>query len=267
MTAASPNFPSFDNLELQIAEQVATIRIARPARRNAIDNSMYRGLVTWLRLLDASDDVRCVVIRGSEAIFTAGSDIREFVGKDVMEREDHFHLIADLLTMPSRMGTPVIAAVKGLALGGGTGLSAACDLVLAEDDAVFGVPEIHIGIWPCTLLPALTRSVGARHAFRMSMLGERLSAKEARDIGLVSRVASRDEFEGALAEMVAVITKASPEIVRVGKRSFQQSLDTEFEKATRFMGQVMALTTGAAEAQSTLQSFISRKAEVRETAS
>lgn len=252
------NFEQIEHISCVQKDGVATLRIERAARRNAFTNAMYRGLSDLILALDRVSEVRCIVVRGSGGIFSSGSDIEHFLHLGAAEREAHFQLVADLLTAPARIGKPVIAAVQGLALGGGTGLTAACDLAIAEEGASFGLPEIAVGLWPCTLLPALMRAIGGRKAYELALLGQRMQASEALSLGLVNRVVSPERFEAEVAEVAGKIAAASPVVVQMGKRAFQQTLDTEFHTATRFMGQVMALNSATEDAKRGIGAFLKR---------
>jgi enoyl-CoA hydratase/carnithine racemase len=256
------NLPPVPGLSCSLAAGTATLAITRPERRNAFTQAMYRGLGDWIVLLDRDPSVRCVVVRGSGGVFTSGSDIAHVLEMGNAEREAHFQLVASLLTAPSRIGKPVIAAVQGVALGGGTGLAAACDFVLADESARFGLPEVDIGLWPCTLLPALVRAIGTRKAYEMALLGDRVGAREAQALGLVNRVVAAEAFEAALAAITQKICAASPVVVQMGKRSFQQALDMDFQAATRVMGQVMALNSGTADAKEGIGAFLERRKPV-----
>lgn len=246
-------------LHCAVADGVAEIRVERPERRNAFTDIMYAGMARWLHALDADPDVRCIVIRGAGGIFTSGSDITCFRDRTALERERHFQLVADLAIAPSRIGTPVVAAVQGFALGGGTGLTAACDLAIAEEGAVFGLPEIKVGFWPCTISPVVARAVGPRKAYEMALLGERISATDALAIGLVSRVVPAGAFEENVRAVSRRIAGFSAAAVQMGKRAYQQSLDLEFEKAVRFMGRAMALNIATDDAREGIDAFLGKR--------
>ena len=248
-----------EHLSCAIAEGVAEIRVSRPERRNAFTDRMYSGLAQWLHDLDADPDVRCIVIRGSKGIFTSGSDISCFLDRTPLERERHFQLVADLAIAPSRIGTPVIAAVEGYALGGGTGLTAACDLAIAEESAVFGLPEIKVGFWPCTISPVIVRALGPRKAYEMALLGDRLSARQAESVGLVHRVVQADSFDDEVRVLSARVASFSAVAVQMGKRAFQQSLDLDFEKAVRAMGRAMALASATDDAREGIAAFLEKR--------
>lgn len=254
------SLPAAEHLACTMADGVATVTLSRPERRNAFTQAMYRGLGDLIVALDREPQARCIVVRGAGGCFTSGSDIASVLEMGNAERDTHFQQVASLLTAPSRIGKPVIAAVQGVALGGGTGLAAACDFVLADDSARFGLPEVDVGLWPCTLLPALVRAVGLRKAYELALLGARIPAREAQTLGLVNRVVAPEVFEEELAAVTRRICGASPVVVQMGKRSFQQALDMEFQAATRVMGQVMALNSGTDDAREGIQAFLERRA-------
>ena len=249
-----------EHLSCDITEGIAEIRVSRPERRNAFTDDMYRGIAGWLDDLDGDERVRCIVLRGSEGIFTSGSDINFFLDKTPLERERHFSLVADLFTAPARISKPVVAAVQGVALGGGTAIAAASDFVIAEEGSVFGLPEVKVGLWPCTLMPALVRAVGPRKAYEMAITGDRLDAHEAKAIGLVTRVATAAAFEDVLAAFTGHIASLSAVVVEMGKRAYQQCLDMEFHKATRFMGRTMALNSATEDAKEGITAFLEKRA-------
>lgn len=248
-----------ENVEVTIEAGVATLRVVRPARRNALTNAMYRGLAALMQDCDADAAVRCIVLKGSDGVFTAGSDITAFLDKSPIEREAHFGLVAELFSAPAAISKPVIAAVAGHALGGGTGLVAACDLAIAEEGSEFGLPEVDIGLWPCTLLPAVVRAIGARRAYEFALLGRRIDAEEALRLGLIQRLAAKGRLDAEVAAMAARIAGLSPLVVQMGKRAFQQSLDMEFAKATWFMGRVMALNSASEDAREGIGSFLAKR--------
>ena len=251
--------PQVEHLSCDIDAGIATVRIVRNEHRNAFTNAMYRGMSDLILALDRVAEARCIVIRGSGGIFSSGSDIGHFLNLGTTDREAHFQLVADLLTAPARIGKPVIAAVQGLALGGGTGLTAACDMAIADESATFGLPEVVVGLWPCTLLPALVRAVGPRKAYELALMGQRITAQDALALGLLNRVVPAQRFDAEVAAVAGSIAAASPVVVQMGKRAFQQSVDAEFQTATRFMAQVMALNSGTEDAKRGIAAFLQRE--------
>lgn len=167
--------------------RVAVLTLAEPERRNALDYDRVRELTGHLRDADADPDVGAVLLQATGESFSAGGDIRQF--HDEFNRTAHDFWAsggtwADLFLLVPEMRIPVVAAVDGHALGGGCGLVAVADYVLAGEKARFGQTEIRIGLFPIVVLPALIRAVGARRARELAMSGRIIDAEEAVRIGL-----------------------------------------------------------------------------------
>ena len=167
---------------------VALVTIDRPAALNALDRATMSELLVALRGLDLDDDCRCVVLTGAgERAFAAGADIREMADRTTADiRADDFLAPWDQV---AGIATPVIAAVRGFCLGGGFELALACDIIVAAEDAVFGLPEITLGIMPgAGGTQRLTRIVGKSRAMELILTGARIPASDAERWGIVSRV-------------------------------------------------------------------------------
>src|SRR4029450_12549613 len=187
-----------DNPRVRVDQQtgydgVALVTLDRPEVLNALDYRTLGELVDALEALDADESVRCVVITGAgDRAFAAGADIKEMADATpvTLSVANNFARWERL----KRVRVPLIAAVRGFALGGGCELAMACDMVVAADDAVFGHPEIKLRIIPGAGGPQrLTRALGKAKAMEMILTGRNLSATEAEARGLVSRVVAREE--------------------------------------------------------------------------
>jgi len=220
---------------------VALLTLDRPEVLNALDYRTLQELVEALERLDADDSVRCVVITGAgERAFAAGADINEMaeatpVNLGVANSFARWERIR-------RVRLPLIAAVRGYALGGGCELAMACDMVVAADDAVFGQPEIKIGIMPgAGGTQRLTRALGKARAMELILTGANLSAREAYERGLVNRLTAREETLGAALDLARDVAAMPPLAVRAAKeavnRAFELSLEAglEFERRNFFL--------------------------------
>jgi enoyl-CoA hydratase len=220
---------------------VALITLDRPEVLNALDAEMLRQLVEALEALDDDASCRCVVITGAgERAFAAGADIREMADATPVSltAANTFARWERL----RRVRTPIIAAVRGYALGGGCELAMACDLLVAADDAVFGQPEIKLGVIPgAGGTQRLTRALGKAKAMELILTGRNLPAKEAEAHGLVSRLVAREETLTVALELAATIAALPPLAVRAAKeavnRAFELSLEAglEFERRNFFV--------------------------------
>jgi enoyl-CoA hydratase len=223
------------------ADGVALVTLNRPDVLNALDYATLGELVAALESLDVDESVRCVVITGAgDRAFAAGADIKEMASATpvTLTAANNFARWERL----RRIRVPIIAAVRGFALGGGCELAMACDMVVAADDATFGQPEIKIGIMPgAGGTQRLTRALGKAKAMEMILTGRNLSAREAYERGLVSSVVAREETLPEALKLASEIAALPPLAVRAAKeavnRAHELSLEAglEFERRNFFM--------------------------------
>src|SRR5215208_5659608 len=197
-------------VELAAADGVAVVWLDRPEVLNALDYATLGELIDALEGLDVDPAVRCIVITGSgERAFAAGADIREMADATpvTMSVANNFARWERL----RRIRVPLIAAVRGFALGGGCELAMACDMVVAADDAQFGQPEIKLGIIPgAGGTQRLTRALGKAKAMEMILTGANLTGTEAHERGLVSQVVAREETLPAALALASGIAALPP---------------------------------------------------------
>ena len=179
---------------------VVTLTIDRPQRRNAMTFETIASLREGVRRARA-ESARALVLTGAgEKAFCAGGDLDGMTADDAETAHEGRGHLAGLFTDLWRAGIPTIARVRGYALGGGMGLALACDVVIAADDAVFGTPEVTVGLWPYMITVPLLRSMPAKAALELMMTGRRVGADEARAMGFVSRVVPVAELDAAVRE-------------------------------------------------------------------
>ena len=204
---------------------VALITIDRPEALNALSFDLLRDLATALEALDADPGCRAVVLTGGGTrAFAAGADVRELVGQTTatLSAGDDF----DAWGRIDAVGLPMIAAVRGFALGGGCELAMACDLLIAGDDAQFGQVEIKIGIIPgAGGTQRLTRAIGKARAMELILTGRSMGADEAYAAGLVTRVVPAAATVDAALEMAAVVASMPPLAVRAAKRVIRDAAE------------------------------------------
>jgi enoyl-CoA hydratase len=198
---------------------VALVTLDRPETLNALDFALLGELAEALERLDRDGVTRVVVLTGSgERAFAAGADITELADQtpERLRAEGHF----GSWDRVAAVGVPLIAAVRGYALGGGCELAMTCDLIVAGDDAKFGQPEIRIGVMPgAGGTQRLTRAIGTARAMEMILTGAMMDAQEAKVAGLVSRVVAADETVASALAMADAIAAMPPLAVRAAKRA------------------------------------------------
>ena len=224
---------AFDSLLFDVTDHVATITINRPDRRNALTWQVMAELSEALGVVKADAEVRVVVLTGAgDKAFCAGADLSGVLGDDsFIGRHDSRGEMPKLFAALWSLGKPTIARVRGYALAGGFGLALACDLVVAGDDAVFGTPEIDVGMWPMMITVPMLRSMAPKVALELQMTGRRVTADEAARLGFVTRVVPVDELDASVAELAATLAAKSPAIMRLGRDAFYRVLDQRSEDA------------------------------------
>jgi enoyl-CoA hydratase len=213
---------------------VALVTLDRREARNALSFALLADLDEVLAVLDDDDSCRAIVITGAgERAFAAGADIRDLASstRDQLRREDPFAVVDRV----GRLRTPVIAAVRGYALGGGCELAMACDIVVAGADAVFGQPELSIGVIPgAGGTQRLARAVGRARAMDVVLTGRQIRADEAERLGIVSVVVPAADVLDAALDRAAVIASLPVEAVRAAKASVNAAQQLPLDEGLRF---------------------------------
>jgi methylglutaconyl-CoA hydratase len=192
---------------------VATLTLNRPERHNAFDDQLVAALTEALRRLNEREDVRVVLICGNGRSFSAGGDIgwlKRMAAATYEENLADAEALAHLMLTLDGLAKPTIAYVHGAAFGGGVGLAACCDIVIATERASFCLSEAKLGIIPAAIGPFVLRAIGARHARRFMLTAEVISADLAREIGLVHEVAGEAEAPARLERVVEALLSCAP---------------------------------------------------------
>ena len=203
--------PSLDDVLYEKREGYAVITLNRPVVLNAINWSINRRLMAAVEQAEADDSVRAVILTGAGRAFCAGGDIQSTPPGDDLPTPSTMHILMKIWQMPK----PVIAAVRGYAVGQGCEIAGMCDLTIAADDAVFGEIQIRHGFGPPILITPYL--VGMKQAKEILMMGERYSAQEAMRLGLVNKVVPADELMQAAEEMAKKLAALPAKAVKLNK--------------------------------------------------
>ena len=238
---------------------VALLTIDRPEVLNALDYQTLGELVAALESLDGDESVRCIVITGAgERAFAAGADIKEMADATpiTLTKTNNFARWERI----RRVRVPIIAAVRGFALGGGCELAMACDMVVASDDATFGQPEIKIGIMPgAGGTQRLTRALGKAKAMEMILTGRNLSAREALERGLVSQVVAREETVSAALALASEVASMPPLAVRAAKEAVNRAYELSLEAGLEFERRNFFLLFASEDQKEGMRAFIEKR--------
>jgi enoyl-CoA hydratase/carnithine racemase len=250
------------DLRYEVDGPVARITIDREERRNALSWDALVGMRSALAAAKADDAVRVVVLTGSgDRAFCAGADLSgmsEGAGFSELHesRGEMAHLFRDMYAL----GKPTIARVRGYALAGGFGLALACDLVIAGDDAVFGTPEVDVGLWPYMITVPLIRSMPPKRALELMLTGRRVDAGEADRLGFVTRVVPVDELDRAVDALAATLAAKSPVTVRLGRSSFYSVWDQDVDASLRLLHPLLTVTAHTEDAAEGIAAFAEKRA-------
>jgi enoyl-CoA hydratase/carnithine racemase len=217
-----------ESLQITREGRVLHLALNRPDRRNALNMDLCTSLGAALENAENDPAVGAVLLSGNGKSFCAGMDLHELLSTtfgDVNEVHEH------IFTAGIRMTKPLIAAVHGAALAGGTGLAANCHIVVAADDATFGLTEIRIGLWPFVIFRTIVAALGQRRATELALTGRIFDANEAREYGLVHQVVEPAALIERAQEIAGAIAEASPTAIHAGLAFVRDARGKTWEEA------------------------------------
>lgn len=217
-----------ENLTRQRSGRVERLTLSRTAKRNALNEALCRELVDAIRSADADDAIGAILLTAEGKAFCAGMDLDETLLSDVADRTA---IHEELFTIGARLQKPLVAAVQGAAFGGGVGLAANAHIVLAADDATFGLTEIRLAMWPYAIYRVLVRSMGSSRTLELSLTGRLFPAAAAHEYGLVHELVPARELDQRATELALQLATASADGLRRGLRFAFESENLSEEEA------------------------------------
>lgn len=201
------------SIETGVDGRLLRLRLNRPEKRNALNIAMCRAIVEVIRKADEDAAIGATLLTGAGEAFCAGMDLTEARTADRRQLAD---VHEPLFTLAEMVRKPIVAAVRGPAIAGGTGLAANAHIAIATESATFGLTEIRLGLWPVLIFPAIAAAVGERRAVELSLSGRIFSAREALDFGLVSEVVAEDQLDARAAAVAHAVANASGPTITAG---------------------------------------------------
>ncbi|KCV72884.1 enoyl-CoA hydratase [Fonticula alba] len=239
-------------------EGTATVTFARPKSLNALCESMMTELNRAFKMLDADDSVRAIVLTGDNVSFAAGADIKE-MAKQTYPEALRVNFLAHW-TDAFKISKPVIAAVRGHALGGGCEVAMMCDIIYASTDARFAQPEVRLGTIPgAGGTQRLVRAVGKSRAMELCLTGDVLTANEACSLGLVSKVFQPDEVLGAAQKLARKIASQSAPVVKLIKEAVNASQEMSLEAGLAYERRLFHSTFSLDDQKEGMAAFIEKR--------
>jgi enoyl-CoA hydratase/carnithine racemase len=244
---------------------VRTIALDDPDKRNALSTHLLDDLIGALEEAREDDGTRCVVVTSTHPkVFCAGGNLAAF-GDDAPLIAKHFgnDRFPRLFKLFDELGKPSICAANGHALAGGLGLALACDLIVARESARFGAPEINVGVFPFMLMALLYRNIPRKQVNELMLLGEQVSAAEAKELGFVNRVVPDDEdFEQAVDQWANRLASKSPILMRLGKDAVRRQQDMGYDDALDYLQSQLTLVLATQDAKEGVKAFLEKRAPV-----
>ncbi len=250
-----------DLLREHPADHVLLLILNRPEARNALNTAMLAGLAEALNEAASDDDIRAVVLTGGDSVFAAGADIREMADLNAIEVLGHRR--SEYRAAISQFPKPLLAAVNGFCLGGGSELAMQADIIIAGEGARFGQPEINLGLIAGSGgTQRLTQIVGKPLAMKMALAGEFIDAPTALAAGLVAEMVPDDQTIPRTVELASKIAAKSPVAVRLAKEAVRMASDSALAAGLAFERKAFALTFATEDRQEGIAAFLEKRKPV-----
>jgi enoyl-CoA hydratase len=238
--------------------RVGVVQMNRPKALNALNAALMSEVVQALKAFDDDSAIGAMVLTGSERAFAAGADIKEMVGRSPLELAALGYLA--LWDAVSTLNKPLIAAVSGFCLGGGFELALSCDLIVAAESAMFGQPEINLGVIPgAGGTQRLARAIGKRKAMEMVLSGESINAQEALRLGLVNRLAPPEIYLQEALKLATLIADKAPLAAKLAKESINAIDENHLREGLQRERQNFFLLFSTADQQEGMSAFIEKR--------
>ncbi|MCZ6892329.1 MAG: enoyl-CoA hydratase [Chloroflexi bacterium] len=246
-------------LRYRLVDGIAVLTLNNSGRRNALSTEMLSALKEHLERIKDDSAVRVVVLRAEGPVFSSGHDLRELHAAGDKDNARIFALCTEVMEAIRLLPQPVIAQVHGLATAAGCQLVASCDIAIASEEATFATPGVKIGLFCTTPGVALVRAVPPKKAMEMLLTGMPISAREALQHGLVSRVVPAEELEERCMELAHQVATASSHVVAIGKRAFYQQLELDRPAAYEVAQRVMLQNLQSYDAKEGIEAFLDKR--------
>jgi enoyl-CoA hydratase/carnithine racemase len=249
------------DLLYNVNNNIAYFMINREKHRNSISAETVNLFLDYLDQAEEDQDVRVVCITGAgEKAFCSGADLGNTMSGE--NKVDPFRNYARLLKRLTGFPKPTVARINGYCLAGGTGFMLACDIVIARDDAKFGTPEVNVGLFPMMIGALIFRNVMRKKAMEMILLGEKLSAQEAMNMGMVTRVVPGEKLDEEVDRVLQSLSSKSPIGMKIGKKAFHAMDKMPVEEALDFLCEKLKEVVSTEDAVEGITAFIEKRKPV-----
>jgi enoyl-CoA hydratase len=252
---------AYEKVRYEVEGNVATVTLDDPETRNALSDQLLTDLLGALGEARADERVRVLVLASShEKVFSAGANLAAFGGETPTV---HKHIGAEKFVEVFRalgeLGKPSIVAANGHVLAGSLGIALACDLIVASEAATFGTPETNVGLFPFMIMALIYRNVPRKKATEMMLLGERMTAAEAREAGIVNLVVPARDLDDTVAAWAGKLAAKSPLVMRLGKDAMWRQLDMPLVEALDYLRSQLTIELSTEDAIEGVTAFFEKR--------
>jgi methylglutaconyl-CoA hydratase len=253
---------TFQCLQVQRDGPVEYVTLHRPEVRNAFNEQVIDELTRWGTGVAGDPHVRCAVLAGAGQTFCAGADLTwmsKMVAYTHEENVRDARAMARMFSVLDTLPVPLIGRIHGAALGGGAGLVAVCDVVVADEDTLFGFTEVKLGVLPAVISPYALAKIGRSAARELFLTGMRFSASHAKEIGLIHRVVPSTRLVPTVKEYVSQVLSAGPEAVAATKALIPKVWNSLTQDAMNLTADAIAARRVSAEGQEGMKAFMNKE--------
>jgi enoyl-CoA hydratase len=247
-------------VEFEKEDGILWVRLNRPDALNAINEEVVEGLEKMVEKIRNEKDIRVAVIKGEGKAFCAGADIKMFLRSDTFTAREIIERLGKALESFEDLDVPIIACINGFALGGGCEMAMACDIIIASENAFFGQPEINIGVIPgAGGTQRLARLIGWKRAMELCLTGDRLSAKEAYELGLVNKIVPPDKLDEEVRSLASKIKEKPPTAVALVKQAVNRGFKMSLKDGIAYERDLFALAFSSPDAKEGFSAFVEKR--------
>ncbi len=252
---------TFENLILEIDDNIATLAFNRPKALNALNIALIKEFISAIEGIRGNKDLKVLILTGSgEKSFIAGADISELAQMNCLEAKKFSRIGQEALSALENLSIPVIAAVNGYALGGGTETALACDFIYASEKALFGLPEITLGLIPgFGGTQRLTRLLGENSAKELIFTGKTIKAEEALSLGIVNKIFPHESLMENTLKTAKKIASMGKIALRAAKETTNTAGNVDLETGIRFENDAFAICMASEDSKEGTKAFLEKR--------
>ena len=239
---------------------ISRIKLNEPSTYNALSLNTLKSLIECFKNFNDDEKTKVIIIEGSGKGFSAGHNLKEINSlKGKPDYKKLFNLCSELMMTIVNNNKPVIAKVHGAAFAAGCQLVATCDLALSTNDAIFATPGVNIGLFCSTPMVAVSRNVSRKKTMKMLLTGEPITARHAKEIGLINDHFQNSSLEEEVSKLAETIASKSNKVVKIGKEAFYKQLEMPLSEAYKYTSEVMSENMMALDAKEGIAAFLEKR--------